>query len=218
MRRCLPALAALVSLATAAPALPAASFLHKKLGDWRRDLEKSDKAAVRRSAAFALGRIGPLASFALDELTRAARRDPDPGVRDMACCAIGDIVGAIQHYVPRREWEVAGAALEEALARDTSPRVRRSAAYALGAFPELAAPAARSLREALRDAHPSVRQNAAWALGRVGADAAAIGDLCDKLGDPSALVRRDAASALGQLGARLGREKVRAAALPLLEL
>jgi HEAT repeat protein len=218
MRRCLPVLFAMLSLATVAPSLQATSFLHKKLEEWRRDLAKSPKASARRSAAFAIGRIGPLASFAMDELARTLRNDPDESVREMAASAIGDIVLAIKTYRPAREWSVAGKALQEALARDDSPRVRRSAAYALGAFGEQATGSVATLKEALRDKHAIVRQNAAWALGRVGGDDSAIADLCARLDDDSHLVRRDAAGALGQLATRLGGEKLREAAAPLLKL
>jgi HEAT repeat protein len=218
MRRRLPVLLALLSLATAAPPSPASSFLHKSLADWRRDLEAGKSPAARRSAAFALGRIGPLAAFAIDELARALRRDGDDGVREMAACAIGDIVVGIKHYRPDREWEVAGAALQEALAKDGSPRVRRAAAYALGAFGDVAGPSLPALKEALRDKAPSVRQNAAWALGRVGDGASSLQELCDALRDAGPLVRRDAAAALEELGRRLGAERLRPAAQPLLRL
>jgi HEAT repeat protein len=109
--------------------------------------------------------------------------------------------------------------LEEALS-DKDPRVRRSAAYALGAFGELAGPAVPSLRRALKDRTPSVRQNAAWALGRVGPaiDSAAVADLCDRLRDKSPLVRRDTAFALGALGKSSGPKSIRAAGRPLLDL
>lgn len=217
MRRCLLALALLNCLA-AAPRLGATTFLHKRLSDWLQDLSRSSRPAARRSAAFALGRLGPLAAFALEDLERALRNDRDPGVRDMAAAAIGDIVGSLRHYTPKREWELAGETLERALRTETDPRIRRSAAYALGAFGELAAAAREPLRHALNDPHPAVRQNAAWALGRVETDPAGVVALCERLTDGESTVRRDAAEALGRLGDRLGRERVRAAAGPLLKL
>jgi HEAT repeat protein len=99
-------------------------------------------------------------------------------------------------------------------------RVRRSAAYALGAFGPLASSTAGDLRTGLKDRDPAVRQNAAWALGRLGPDVgkAAIADLCDRLSDSNLLVKRDAAGALGALGKSGGREALREAAAPLLEM
>jgi HEAT repeat protein len=138
----------------------------------------------------------------------------------MAACALGDIVQSLSRaYKPSPQWETAGKALEGALA-DPDPRVRRSAAYALGTFGELAEPAVPALKKALRDRIPSVRQNAAWALGRTGkaVDAAAVAELCDLLGDRNVLVRRDAASALERLGQNVGRATIQSAGKPLLEL
>src|SRR5205807_1642508 len=107
---------------------------------------------------------------------------------------------------------------------DPSPNVRRSAAYALGAFGPQAAPALPALRKALgrrggaaREdaAWAGVRQNAAWAIGRLGK---AGGDGAEDVGrlltDKDALVRRDAAGALGALGKQAGQAGVR----PLLAL
>ncbi len=141
----------------------------------------------------------------------------------MAASSLGDIVQSIvnQRFSPRHQWETAGKALEGALS-DPDPRVRRSAAYALGAFGDLAGPAVPALRRALRDDNPSVRQNAAWALGKAGKsiDAGGIADLCDRLTDRSALVRRDAADALARLGKATptGRKTIQPAGKPLLDL
>ncbi len=101
-------------------------------------------------------------------------------------------------------WGATWPALRAALA-DASPRVKRSAAYAIGAFGADAKDAAPNLKAALRDFNKGaqvVRQNAAWALGRIGK---AAGDdtvdlLCDRLADEDPLVRRDAAEALGDIG------------------
>ncbi|MFO0928390.1 MAG: HEAT repeat domain-containing protein [Gemmataceae bacterium] len=217
-RRLAVVLAALV-LALGSPAAGRAAerFLHKEMAQWRRDLESKDPA-LRRSAAFALGQLGALASFTVEDLERHVRGDRDAGVREMAVQAIGDIVGRLRSFPPNREWETAGKALEEALLRDDQPRVRQAAAYAVGSFGPVAASATPALRKALRDASPLVRQNTAWALGRVmaQADRDTVDDLCGLLAEPSPLVRRDAAGALGALGTRLDREPLRPAAAALL--
>src|SRR5262245_32394335 len=108
MRRCIYLVAAIGSLVVSPSRTEANSFLPKKLADWRRDLEKADKPAVRRSAAFAIGRMGSIAAFALDDLARSVEKDRDEGVRDMAASAIGEIVQSIKTYVPRHEWDKVG--------------------------------------------------------------------------------------------------------------
>lgn len=218
MRRSLSLGLALVSLAAFAPSLPAATFLHKRLTDWRADLESAKQPAARRAAAFALGRLGGLAVSAADALARGVSGDSDDGVREMAACALGDIALAMKDVKPTGLWQTAGPPLQAALAKDTSPRVRRAAAYALGAFGEIGADALPGLRSALRDDSATVRQNAAWAIGRLDATGATVDDLCERLDDAAPLVRRDAAAAIGQLAARLDRGKLRPAEQPLLKL
>src|SRR5262245_41297677 len=66
------------------------SFLARDQRDWMKDLSRKDPAA-RRSAAFALGRMGRDAAGALSELAQRAENDPDAGVREMAAAAIGEI-------------------------------------------------------------------------------------------------------------------------------
>lgn len=178
------------------------SFLGKPLAHWTRQLrDKGPKA--RRSAAFALGRIGPTALGSGGELLRLVEADPDPEVRDMAASALGDMVKAAPS-AGADQLPQAIALLQKVLGNDDSPRVRRSAAYALGAFGPQAAPAATALREALASTDADVRQNAAWALGQLAemADDDDVSALRERLGDKSTLVRRDAATALGKLGAR----------------
>jgi HEAT repeat protein len=218
MQRNLLVLAALLALAIA-PAKGQSTFLNRSLGDWLRELENGKRPASRRSAAFALGRMGTVASFAIPELAKRVSSDPDAGVREMSAVALGDIVLSIKYFEPAEQWKSAGKALEEAL-ENRDPRVRRSAAYALGAFGSVAAPAAAGLKKALRDKHASVRQNAAWALGRIGAgaDATTVADLCDLLDDTNALVRRDTAEALKTLSKSAKPSLFKAAAKPLLDL
>jgi HEAT repeat protein len=202
----------LAGLGSPPPARAQATFLNKTLPDWLRDLD-GPQPEVRRSAAFALGKMGGQAYVAVRPLVRRLRRDRDAGVREAAATAVGDIVvdsgGAL-----RGLWPEAGPALEQAL-KDQDGRVRRSAAYALGAFGRQAAPARPALSAALEDPQSAVRQNAAWALGRLGpAGGLAVEGLCKLLKDGDPLVRRDAAGALGALG----RQAARAGASPLLTL
>src|SRR5262249_1094965 len=174
---------------------------------------RDGKPQVRRSAAFALGKLGDDAYLALPALKRALAADKDAGVREMAAVALGDIVTELR--AGPQAWDDLGGTLERALGEDDDPRVRRAAAYALGAFGPRASPACSALQKALRHDEPAVRQNAAWALGRIGLDVAepAVADLCELLKDKDVLVRRDAAAALGAIGRPLAKDAVR----PLLE-
>jgi HEAT repeat protein len=195
------------------------SFLDRSLAGWLSQLNDSRaRPAVRRSAAFAIGRLGHEAFLAVPDLARHLRQDKDAGVRDMAAAALGEVVLSMRDreepFDVTARWGEAGQALRKALTGDTDARVRRSCAYAVGAFGPAAAEAVPDLKKALRDDSPAVRQNAAWALGRVGAaDGATVAELCDLLRDANALVRRDAAGALGELG----RERAADAARPLFE-
>jgi HEAT repeat protein len=144
--------------------------------------------------------MGEEARGAVSHLVRRLQEDTDAGVRDMAASAIGDIARSAK-YSNATLWERSGGMLVQLLKDDPSERVRRSAAYALGAFGSQASGAAENLIKALGDENASVRQNAAWALGQIG-DAAgdAVLKLCECLRDKDTLVRRDAAGALGSLG------------------
>ncbi len=174
-------------------------FLRKSVDTWRNELVQS-QAAQRRSAAFALGRMGVEARQAVPELARRVLQDPDAGVRDAAAAAIGDIVRDFKGGDAGQIWTNAGGTLVKAL-NDSDERVRRSAAYALGTFGPPGVGATEYLVKALKDDKPSVRQNAAWAVGKIGEGAKeAVGDLCELLSDKDTLVRRDAAGALGSMG------------------
>lgn len=212
MNRLLVIAGCLVSLNLTTAQAGTSIFLGKSLDAWRRELSNKD-AAVRRSAAFALGRMGDSARGAVPQLVQRLQQDKDAGVRDMSASAIGAI--ARESASNNEEaWKQSGGMLVQLLKSDPSERVRRSTAYALGAFGPQAAGAADDLIKALGDENASVRQNAAWALGQMG-DAAgeAVSRLCQSLRDKDALVRRDAAGALGSLG-KAGEK----AGNPLIEL
>jgi HEAT repeat protein len=207
MRRLL--LVGVVALLAAAPApCQGLHFLGKPAAQWAREL--SDPApAVRRSAAFALGRLGAASAGSVSDLVARLREDADPGVREAAAAAVGDVVKSLKGgNAPL--WAEAGPVLRQALSGDREARVRRASAYALGTFGVRAAGTAGALRTALGDKDASVRQNAAWALGQLGKDAEAesVRALCGRLSDAEALVRRDAAAALGSVGAAAAREGV----------
>jgi HEAT repeat protein len=215
LRALLASLAALL-LATATPAQAPFTFLEKNRVAWARDLTSPD-ASARRSAAFALGKLGANADAELGKLLDRVSKDPDAGVRAAAAAAVGDIALDLKagaglamrdnNALPR---------LTQALKNDADARVRRGAVYAIGAFGTTAAPALADIRNALKDQSPAVRQNAAWALGRLGKDVPrdAVEDLATALRDQAPLVRRDAATALGDIGLPAAKPGV----VPLIEL
>lgn len=201
-------------------------FLGKTAERWASELNDA-KPQIRRSAAFALGRIGYNAWPACEKLVQRLQSDKDAGVRDMAAAALGDIIKALKGG-NMEVWKLISPALRKAL-DDSDARVRRSAAYALGTFgqcdeqflgafrkalqdkKEDAAAIRDALRGALKDKEPAVRQNAAWALGQLREEAGGATDaLRECLSDKNALVRRDVATALGYLG------KAAVAAVPAL--
>ena len=175
-------------------------FLDRPMGDWIKDLSDADPK-VRQGAAFALGKIGGEggAAQAVDALTRALD-DKDATVRDFAASGLGDVLTALGDG-SASYWPTTGKELQAAL-KDGQPRVRRSAAYALGAFGPVAAPVRDELIAAAGDLSPIVRQNAAWALGRLGKEAGedGVAQLSNLLKDDEPLVRRDALHALGEVG------------------
>src|SRR5262249_8264239 len=108
----------------------AQDFLDKSFDKWRKELI-GGQAPARRSAAFALGRMGALASDALDSLTVRAKDDPDVVVRETCALASARI---IREMVRTRSTGLTTNMLDrlrEALKRDGDPRVRRSAAVAV---------------------------------------------------------------------------------------
>jgi HEAT repeat protein len=147
-----------------------------------------------------LGKLGTEGQQAVPRLLRALD-DKDDSVRDAAAHALGEIALALGDG-GEFLWDETGRTLLKSLANDADPRVRRSAAYAVGCIKPRQANAITALRQALKDRQAMVRQLAAWALGRMGIQASpdALTDLCAMLDDPEPLVRREAANALGDLG------------------
>jgi HEAT repeat protein len=171
-------------------------FLNKTSSAWRQEL-KSPHASNRRSAAFALGKLGAEGTAFIEDLVRVLG-DKDESVREAAAAALGEIgaIAAAEAALP----------LTRLLQSDPSATVQRSAAAALGKMGTRAAGEGDTitvLRKALGHQDPRVRQNAAWALGQIGPSGVetAVPDLLKLLKDDDAMVRRDTAQALGNGGA-----------------
>jgi HEAT repeat protein len=196
--RCLAALFAGVVLASS---LAAQDFLGKPLSAWTAELS-SPQTDVRRSAAFALGKLGDKAFSAIADLTQALG-DREARVREAAAFALGDIAAA-RRNAPT-VFSNAGGKLGELVESDPNAKVRRSAAYALGNCGPVASAARSKLAEVLRkDREAIVKQNAAWALGRIGGEKpfTSVRALTEALkNEQDDLVLRDAAAALGEIGA-----------------
>src|SRR5262245_45525654 len=78
-----------VLLTAAAASAQSARFLDRPPAYWLDQLSRSE-AQARRSAAFALGQLGPAAAAAVPALVRALA-DSDPRVADAAAFALGQI-------------------------------------------------------------------------------------------------------------------------------
>ena len=187
-------------LAAAPSASFGQSFLGRPMSAWMADLTDSSPEA-RRGAAFALGKIGAEGNSqkVIDALTHSLA-DRDSVVRDYAASGLGDLLTALDQQ-SAIYWTKTGPALQKAL-KDDDARVRRSAAFALGAFGPEAVSAREDLIARLTDDSALVRQNAAWALGKLGKEAGqeGVAQLKNLLKDDDPLVRRDALHALGEVG------------------
>lgn len=172
----------------------AQTFLGRNAGDWERQLKDGKDDKARRSAAFALGKLGSSAFSAAGGLKKALREDKAASVREAAALALGDVGrGALKALDDPDLVE----ALKAALAKDSDALVRRSAALSLGKFGPDAKSALAALEAAIDDPNVTVRQSAAWALGRIGASS--VKGLVKALKDDDILVKRDAAGSLGQM-------------------
>jgi HEAT repeat protein len=144
-----------------------AKFLGRDAKEWATQLSTAkDDPMARRSAAFALGKLGAQSTGQAPLLARHLREDmeTDADVREAAAFALGEIGrGAASPEMLN--------ALAEVLKKDAEPGVRRGAATALGLLgaPAGSQPAVKqALLEALQHQDPRVRQNAAWAVGKIG--------------------------------------------------
>src|SRR5437762_241559 len=88
MRLLLPA--AILALCLT-PNLRAQVFLGKTLNDWSKQLTTSDDAKLRRSAAFALGKMGSRAVGALPAMKALYAGEKDAKVREAILFAMGEI-------------------------------------------------------------------------------------------------------------------------------
>ncbi len=194
-------LAAALTLLCLCEAARGQQFLGKPMQVWRNDLA-AQSATARRSAAFALGKIGKEAQDTVGDLT-ARLNDADEHVREAAAFAIGEICAAA-----RSSNAEALKALCQHLQSDKNPLVRRSAAFAIGCMGQADDKDVRALLTAAlkKDDNPAVRQNIAWALGRMGDDS--INGLRLALKDSDLLVRRDAAKSVDLLSADAARAAV----------
>jgi HEAT repeat protein len=170
---------------------PAQQFLGKDAMTWEGALVSAKDARARRSAAFALGKLGSSAASAVGSLKKHLANDPDASVREAAAFAIGEIA---KESLDLQKDEEAVDALIEKLGKDENALVRRSAAFALGCFGPAAKKAQSALEAALDDKSPEVKQNAAYALGQLGPGA--VVSLRKAFQDDDPLVNRDAALSL----------------------
>lgn len=141
---------------------------------------------VRGSASKALGQIG---TPAVNELVKALK-DRDAGVRTRAAQALGQAGPDAKEAVP---------ALIEAL-KDKHVDVRVAAVDALGEMGAEGKEAASPLTRLFHDSSGRVREHVPAALGQIGP--AAIGPLCDALGDEKIEVRLDAIKTIMLFGAQ----------------
>ena len=167
------------------------------LSYWTGALKDPDPE-VRRSAAFALGRIGHEAGPAVPALAEALK-DESPRVRFESALALYKIGPAARDAVP---------ALSAAL-KDDEPLVRMDAALALSGVGPDARGAVPALIEAMKDPDnrrravtfpQSIRAETVIALGHIGPDARdALPLLREALDDEDFITRRAAREAVGRI-------------------
>ncbi len=165
-------------------------FLGKTADAWATQLKQGD-AKARRSAAFALGKMGRNSLKSIADMRAAFAKEKDAKVRDALLYALGEICR-----------ETKGDAELESLfvnaLKDTDPYVRRSAAFGLGCLARKSETTRAALDRALSDDISIVRQNAIWAL--VQFHDAALPSFAKGLRDSESNVKRESANALLQVG------------------
>jgi HEAT repeat protein len=194
-------LSTLFLLGLVALALPSAAraqqptFLNKLADQWGAELSSSNPD-VRRSAAFALGKLGQAAARQVPKLLSLVAGDSDGTVREAAAFALGDICR--QDTGARANPKVLPT-LQNAVLNDKHELVRRSAAYALGCMGQQSINALKTLDAATGDSSLAVKQNVAWALGKLGKSGVlSLQKLVAAETDP--MVVRNAANSLGEIG------------------
>ena len=149
-------------------------------------LLKNDAPGVRRTAALALGDIGPDAKVAVPVLIELLK-DEDEDVWRAATIALGQMGSDAKASIP-------------ALA-DVKRSGKDSSCYAFDAMADIGSAAVPTLIDFLKDKDQHVRHDAAFALARTGPEArAAIPTLLELLKDQEHYVRSAAAVALGGIG------------------
>lgn len=196
-------------------------FLGRNASEWVKQLALKD-AGQRRGAAFALGRIGADAELYLPRLLERALKDDNPGVRETAAMAVGDIVLSLEQRA--RDQVAKGdrllgdvlAALEPpmqervrngeiSISEATSLYVKRQSSRHWDAV------GAALLARLDQEKDAGARRGLIYALGAFGsADKQVLPALLRALKDASPSVRRNAAWAVGRAGATGGKSAVRA--------
>lgn len=161
------------------------------------ELRKSGSPRQKAKVAYALGRIGPLASAAVPTLT-SAMSEEDPELKKVACWALGEIgpvVGESAESVRR----IAGLLSDPR----EGAEIRRTAAWVLGRI-GVPGQTMHVLTKALQDPDTEVRAIAVISMGKSPAASDVIGVLGPLLNDPSERV----ASAVGSVLAAVGEPAV----------
>ena len=168
-------------------------FLGKTADAWGVQLKTGADAKLRRSAAFALGKMGSRAASVLGNMKSAYALEKDVKVREAIVFGLGEICRDNLSINVDADLEK----LFLAAITDTDPYLRRSAAFALGTLASKSAATRQALDKALDDPEAQVRQNAAFALGQFAE--AALPSLRKALADADSFVKRDAASVIGNM-------------------
>ncbi len=132
----------------------------RALGELSAQLRRGD-APTRRSAATALGRMGPAAQAVLSSLIEVVgKKDEDTEVRRLAAAAVGSMGPYAKHAVPKL--------IEVLKDQKEAADVRASAIVALGQIGPGATEAFPALIETLRQQNQQFRALALVALERIG--------------------------------------------------